>query len=731
MKARFEALQVVGARTTHAVKGSEKGVMERFGSRVFNRQVMEQRLPKAVYQNVISAMQGRGKIQPEHADTIAMAMKDWAVELGATHYTHWFQPLTGAAAEKHDAFIDWKTTDTVIEKFGGNQLIQGEPDASSFPSGGLRSTYEARGYTGWDPSSYAFVWKGGDGMMLCIPSVFFSWTGDVLDKKIPLLRADQKINDACMRLLALTGTDANSVFSTLGWEQEYFIVDRALRNLRPDLLLLGRTVYGDIGPKGQELDDHYFGAIKDRILSFMKDFENEAMELGIAVKTRHNEVAPSQYEIAPVFEKASLSVDHNILMMELMRHVAVQHNLVCLFHEKPFAGVNGSGKHNNWSLATDTGFNLLDPTDTPESSLQFLIMITAVLHAVYENSDLLRASVGSAANDYRLGANEAPPAIISVYLGDALESLFNDIESKGSHTSSEKVKYDLGIPVIPHLSKDNTDRNRTSPFAFTGNKFEFRAVGASASCALPITMLNAIVSHSLNKIVDDIEANLNGTNPHSKGVPTRKALAEAAMPVLKKYLKHSKSIRFTGDNYSDAWEKEAKKRGLGNFHKSTHAFAALKSAKACMVFQGILTKQELEARYEISMELYAKNSNIEAKLMVDLFRTQILPAAIDCQKAVAESLQALSAVQKGGGVQQRAVLKELSNAIEEAIKAVDGVEGARASAMAKHGAACALAFSDVVSLKNSIARKAVDALECIVDDRRWPLPKYRELLFLV
>lgn len=731
MNPRYVALETTGKRARPEIGEALDGqASDSFGMHVFNRSVMQKMLPKEVYINLGNAMEGKEKIRQEFADIIAVAMKEWASGHGATHYSHWFQPLTGASAEKHDSFIEWKSQDQMIEKFTGKQLIQGEPDASSFPSGGLRSTYEARGYTGWDPTSPVFVWYGGDGVTLCIPSVFFSWTGDVLDTKIPLLRSDKIINDAVMRLLKVTGIHATHVNSTLGCEQEYFVIDRAWRNLRPDLVMSGRTVFGASAPKGQELQDHYFGAVKDRILCYMRDFEIAALKLGIPVKTRHNEVAPAQHEVAPVFERSSSAIDHNILLMELMRQIAVKHDLSCLLHEKPFHDINGSGKHCNWSLATDTGINLLDPTDTPENNVHFLVLLAAILNAVHEHSALLRASIGSFSNDYRLGGHEAPPAIISVYLGKELELIIENIEKKGSHkTSSGKIGYDLGIPVGPELSKDKTDRNRTSPFAFTGNKFEFRAVGSSANPSFPITVLNAIVAESLHHIVDEIEAELG-----SKGHPSKKSLIDAVIPVVRKYFRASRNIRFGGDNYSEDWVAEAKKRNLPIVKKSIVAFEALKSEKTARAFKGILTKQELHSRYDILAEIYSHHTNIEAKLMVDIFRTQILPAAIKQQQGLSTSIAAFGAA--GGQVKkltgQKALLNALSDSIEKAIKAVDALEEARAQAAAitnleKRGKT----FCDKVVPKGEHLRELVDNLEIHIDDALWPLPKYREMLFIV
>lgn len=729
MNPRYKALENIEKRSRHILNDLKTaGSSETFGINVFNRSVMQKMLPKEVYKNVLQAIEGKEKIRPEFADTIAAAIKEWAISKGATHYSHWFQPLTGASAEKHDAFIDWNAPDQMLEKFNGKQLIQGEPDASSFPSGGLRSTYEARGYTGWDPTSPIFIWEGGDGVTLCIPSVFFSWTGDVLDQKIPLLRSDRKIHDASMRLLNLLGIPASYVNSTLGCEQEYFVIDRAWRNLRPDLVLAGRTVFGAESPKGQELQDHYFGAVKDRILCFMQDFENAALKLGIPVKTRHNEVAPAQHEVAPVFERSSLAVDHNILLMELMRQIAVKHDLACLLHEKPFDGLNGSGKHCNWSLATDTGINLLDPTDIPENNLNFLILITAILKAIHDHSALLRASIASASNDFRLGGHEAPPAIISVYLGEELEAVLQNIEEKGAHMrASKKNKYDLGIPVTPDFTKENTDRNRTSPFAFTGNKFEFRAVGSSANPSFPMTVLNVIVAESLNGILDEIEQAL------SEKPAAKKNLLEVALPVVRKYLKASRDIRFAGDNYSEEWSKEAKRRKLPIIKKSIDAFEALKIGKTIKAFQGILTEQELHSRYEILVETYCHSVNIETKLMLDIARSQILPAAIQHQKDLATSLTGyVGIIRSAKGIKgQVKILNSLSTTIEKFIAAIDRVSAAQTKAAAiKKLEQRGQAFCYKVLPECEALRIIVDNLEIHINDAIWPLPKYREILFI-
>lgn len=725
MNPRSVALATITNRSKSSVKfNPNECCSDVFGAHVFNRRVMQKMLPREVYKNIIRAMDAREKIKPEYSDTIAMAMKEWAISMGATHYSHWFQPLTGATAEKHDAFIDWCAPDQVIEKFSGKQLIQGEPDASSFPSGGLRSTYEARGYTGWDPTSPVFLWNGGDGMTLCIPSIFFSWTGDVLDTKIPLLRSDSKLNDAVLRLLKLTGIQADHINTTLGCEQEYFVIDRAWRNLRPDLVLGGRTVFGASAPKGQQLQDHYFGAVKDRILAFMRDFEVEALKLGIPVKTRHNEVAPAQHEVAPVFEQASLGIDHNILLMELMRQIAWKHDLACLLHEKPFHDINGSGKHCNWSISTDTGINLLDPSDTPENNLHFIVLIAAILDAVHRHSGLLRASIASAANDFRLGGHEAPPAIISVYLGEELERVLNDIEKKGNHIRQAGSKaYNLGLSVSPDYSKDSTDRNRTSPFAFTGNKFEFRAVGSSANPSFPITVLNAIVAESINRLVDDLEEALKG----KKG---KEELFGAIIEVARKYLRQSKDVRFGGDNYSEEWQKEAKKRNLPIIKKSIDSFAELTKPATVAAFDRILNAEELKSRREILTEIYTHTVEIEVNLMIDLFKTQILPAALRWQQELGKSVA--SAVGLSKKSPQHALLKEFSARIDVAMNTCESLEKSREKALNQKSLdskAQALCYT-VLPLGEEL-RVVVDQLENSMDDHLWPLPKYREMLFIV
>lgn len=713
MNPRFKAVLEVASRRPK-VDATARGAVEKFGHLTFSRAMMQRMLPKEVFNALTQAIEGKGKISAENADIIAAAMKDWAIGLGATHYCHWFQPLTGLSAEKQDAFIEWKGSDTLIEKFSGKQLIKGEPDGSSFPSGGLRGTDEARGYTSWDPSSTVFLRKSGSHSVLYIPSIFFSWTGKALDMKIPLLRSDAKINHAALRLMALCGIEASCVYSTLGTEQEYFLVDRLFYQLRPDLLLAGRTVYGASSPKGQELEDHYFGIIKERQLAFMQEFEAEAFNLGIPLKTRHKEVAPGQFEVAPIFEKSAVAVDHNILLMELIEQIAARHDFACLFHEKPFAGLNGSGKHNNWSLATNTGINLFDPTDSPSTHLPFLILMTATLHAVHEHAALLRASIASLGNDHRLGGHEAPPVIISVYLGKALEELLDNIENETTPSAYVPEKCDLGLSMLPEFVKDNADRNRTSPFAFTGNKFEFRAVGSSANCAFPAAVMNVIVAESLHRICDEIEA---------------RGFKEGVWPIIRKYLKASRPIRFAGDNYSAVWEQEAKERGLPIVKKSFHSFAIFNEPRTRKVFEGVLSEEELKARHHIMVERYAKQMNVEARLMVDMFRTQIFPAALKYQRKMGETIAVHQQIDKAGS-SLTPLYRKLVEVIHEASEAVQILETARHEALAACGEKRGALFCDVVSPRMAEARRWVDELEMLVDDKLWPLPKYRELLFL-
>lgn len=723
MNQRMVALAAFKNRYRPAEPNSYDLPSRDFGAYVFNRSVMQKMLPEEIYNNIVQATRGKQHLRPEYADTIAVAMKEWATNLGATHYSHWFQPLTGAAAEKHDAFIEWNSADKVIEKFTGKQLIQGEPDASSFPSGGLRTTFEARGYTGWDPSSPAFIWKAGHGTTLCIPSVYFSWTGAVLDSKIPFLRSIERLNETILPLLEMVGIAADRITCSIGLEQEYFVIDRNFYEARPDLVLSGRTLFGAPSPKGQQLQDHYFGTVKDRILSFMHHFESEALKLAIPVKTRHNEVAPSQHEVACVVEMGSQALDHNIQLMELMRKIAKEHDLAVLLHEKPFDQLNGSGKHCNWSLTTDTGINLFDPTDTPENNLHFLVLLAGILEALHIHSALLRAAIGSASNDCRLGGHEAPPAIISAFLGEELEKLCQGLASTGTVSASTICqKYDLGLSVIPSLRRDNTDRNRTSPFAFTGNKFEFRAVGSSQHPAIAATVLNAILAKSMEAIVKEIQENYQ----RKKGKPSRDQLVRACLPVIQKRIKASNDIRFHGDNYSPEWEKEAKKRGLPNFTCSVDAFASITSKTTIEAFDAILTPQELESRYAIALETYSHHINIEANLMLEMFKTQVLPAAMKQNELFAKT-----ASQKGF-VKLSKIAKEYVKIVEQAIVFSQELEELQKKAQ-NEGDLVKMAkfYCDKVRPKGEQLREVVDKIETFTDDELWPLVKYRELLFLV
>ncbi len=716
MNPRFEAIKQIQKYPTDAAKQTKREFS--FAQETFHREAMEKALPKNIWANLQLVIEGKTKLNPAFAEPIAEAMKKWAVEKGATHFCHWFQPLTGLAAEKHDAFIDWNSNGDLIERFSGKLLMRGEPDASSFPSGGLRSTSEARGYTAWDPTSFPFLWQTGYSKVLCIPSIFFSWTGKALDMKIPLMRSDAKLNSAALRLLNLLDIDAKFVYSTLGCEQEYFLIDRAFYLLRPDLILAGRSLLGSSPAKGQELEDHYFGTVKERVSAFMVDLEQQAMSLGIPIKTRHAEVAPAQFEFAPLFERASLAVDHNILLMELLRQVAAKHHFASLLHEKPFAKINGSGKHCNWSLATDTGINLLDPN---QPQLLFLTVLAAVVHAVHRHSSLLRASIATPGNDHRLGGHEAPPAIISVYLGESLEKWVRNFEEDKAHQSKAGQSLDLGIPPIPDIPLDETDRNRTSPFAFTGNKFEFRAVGSSQNCAFPICILNVIVADSLNLIVDEME----------KGLLKKKPIKEVAPSVLRKFLKESKAVRFTGDNYSATWRKEAKKRQLPILERSLYAFKELVRPESVKAFEGVLSKSELESRVEIMRERYIKTINIEARLLHEMFYTQILPVSLEYQKQVAKSIKTVNEAGHSLQSSQTSLVKKIAHHIGLAIDQVNTLEKERQKASQLSEDKKGMAYCDNVAAVAEAARKTIDELELMIDDRLWPLPKYREMLHIL
>jgi len=724
---RFQALQETANRKPVKVEELDKKSVI-FGSNVFNDKAMRQFLTKEAYQAVQSAILHGTKIDRKIAEYIAMGMKEWALSKGVTHYTHWFQPLTGATAEKHDAFFETSFDGSdPVEKFGGGQLVQQEPDASSFPNGGIRNTFEARGYTAWDPTSPAFIY----GTTLCIPTVFVSYTGEALDNKAPLLRALNAIDDAATDVARYFDKNVKKVTPTLGWEQEYFLIDKALANSRPDIVLTGRTLLGHASAKGQQLEDHYFGSIPTRVLNYMRDLENECMLLGIPVKTRHNEVAPNQFELAPIFEETNLAVDHNALLMDIMSKVAERHDFRVLLHEKPFQGVNGSGKHNNWSMATDTGVNLLAPGKTPMSNLQFLTFFINTIKAVYTYEELLRASIASASNDHRLGANEAPPAIISVFIGQQLTKVLAELEGVSNGKLSPEEKTDLKLNVvgkIPDVLLDNTDRNRTSPFAFTGNKFEFRAVGSSANCAVAMTTLNSIVAKQLRDFKKEVDALIE-----SKGLKKD----EAIFNVLREYIKQTKAILFEGDGYSEAWEKEAAKRKLSN-HKTTPKALKAKVSKAAMaLFEelGVMNHVEVEARYEIELEEYTKKIQIEGRVLGDIARNHVVPTAIKYQNTLIENVKGLKEIfgskefESVAG-EQISLIRTISAHIEGINKNVLAMTEERKKANALGSAEkMAEAYCDKVKPYFDIIREHCDKLELLVDDEVWTLTKYRELLF--
>jgi glutamine synthetase len=694
---------------------------EAFASLVFNDAVQQARLPKPVYHALRRTITHGDPLDPSVADAVASAVKDWAVEHGATHYTHWFQPLTGITAEKHDSFLVPTSDGRAVAEFSAKELIRGEPDASSFPSGGMRSTFEARGYTAWDPTSPLWLLKSGDSVTLVIPTAFVSWTGEALDKKTPLLRSMEALSKQAVRVLKLFGSTAERVVTTCGSEQEYFLIDRYFYLSRPDLINAGRTLFGARPPKGQELEDQYFGAIPDRVMAFMSEVESELYKIGVPVKTRHNEVAPSQYEIAPVFENANVATDHQMMTMETMRRAAPKFGLACLLHEKPFAGVNGSGKHLNWSMSDDEGHNLLSPGANPHDNMQFLVFCTAVVRAVNKWQGLLRASIASAGNDHRLGANEAPPAIISVFLGDMLTDIFDQIEKGGAKSTKHGGELDTGVMVLPKLPRDAGDRNRTSPFAFTGNKFEFRAVSANQSIAYPNIALNVAVTESLDYMATELE----------KGVKAGKSLEKAVAELLPKVIKENKRIIFNGNNYSKEWEKEAAKRGLLNLRNTVDALPQLVTAEVVAIFEKykVLNGRELKARYEVMVETYNKTVNVEGQLMVLMANRYILPAALEYQKKVAESVAAVKAA-GGKTIEGRKTLAELTALIDDFGKATDKLAHAldhdsngSAEKHAKH-------FRDAIVPAMAALREAGDALELVVPHEMWPLATYREMLFI-
>lgn len=697
---------------------------EIYGADVFDLRKMRERLPKGTFKAVVAAVERGERLSQLDADVIATAMKDWAIERGATHYTHWFQPMTGQTAEKHDGLTIPDGEGGVVFSLSGNDLVQGEPDASSFPSGGLRATFEARGYTAWDPTSPAFIVRGANYATLCIPTAFVSWNGEALDKKIPLLRSIDALNTQAMRILKIFGTDqgVSSVGSTLGAEQEYFLVDRNLYFARQDLATCDRTLFGNRPPKHQQMEDHYFGSIQPRVLAFMAQVEDELYRLGVPVRTRHNEVAPGQFEIAPLFESTNIACDHQMLTMETLKRVAGRFGFACILHEKPFAGVNGSGKHNNWSLATNTGVNLLDPQDETHTNLQFMVFLCAVIRAVDLHADLLRAAIASASNDHRLGANEAPPAIISIFLGDMLADLVEQLEKGSPSRTLKGGRLELGARTLPTLRRDSGDRNRTSPFAFTGNKFEFRAVGSSASVAWPNTVINTIVAESLDFVAGEIEGKLKGDSP------TEAQIEKVVKAVLQQIVKEHKRVVFNGDGYSEAWHQEAEKRGLPNLRSTPDALPALQTTKARNLFKKykVLSKAELDSRAEIFSHSYVTRMQIEGETMVAMARQQILPAAFAHQRNVAETVAAT----EGAGVDAsdtREVLEETADLIARfraQTAKLEGVLGSIPHDVQKGGRF----VRDEVFPAMEDLRSLGDALEEVVAAGLWPMPTYRELL---
>ncbi len=729
MSLRFDAIKGISADNGESkVAGSPK-ITAIFGENVFTIKTAREYLSDEGYKSLVSSIKGGKKIDRAVANQIAAGIRQWAESKGVTHFTHWFQPLTGTTAEKHDSFFTLKSDGTAIEEFDGAALIQQEPDASSFPSGGIRATFEARGYTAWDPSSPAFIMEIGAGKTLCIPTIFVSYTGETLDYKAPLLKSLEALNKSAVEVANFFDKNVTKVSATLGWEQEYFVVDEGLANARPDLVLSGRTVFGHAPAKGQQLEDHYFGSIPERVYAFMRDFEEESYKLGIPLRTRHNEVAPAQFECAPIFEEVSVAVDHNILMMDVMDRVARRHKLRVLLHEKPFAGINGSGKHNNWSMATDTGVNLLAPGKTPKTNFMFLTFFVNTIKAVHDYADVLRASIASAGNDHRLGANEAPPAIISVFIGQYLSKVLQDVKERVGDKFDEQDEAILKLDLhrsIPELLLDNTDRNRTSPFAFTGNKFEFRAVGSSANCANAMTILNAIMAETLKNFKKEVDALIE------KGEKKEIAI----MHVIREYIVSSEKVLFEGDGYSEEWQKEAEKRGLPNIKTSPLALDALVSDKAKHLFESnnVLSHVELEARHEIELEKYIKKVQIEARIIGELATSHILPAAIKYQNVLITNVKGLKelGLAESSYANQKQILEKISEHISkvsdlvekmiQARKVVNAIESSRTKAIAYESQVKAPFFDAI--------RYNVDKLELLVDDEYWLLPKYREMLFL-
>jgi glutamine synthetase len=728
MSLRFNAINNLTTSPTIVVDKSAK-ITAVFASNVFTLKAAREFLSDEAYKSLQGSIKAGQKIDRAVANQIATGMRAWAEVKGVTHFTHWFQPLTGTTAEKHDSFFTLKGDGTPIEQFEGDALVQQEPDASSFPSGGLRATFEARGYTAWDPSSPPFIMEIGQGKTLCIPTIFVSYTGESLDYKAPLLKALDALNKAAVDVCNYFDKNVTRVTPTLGWEQEYFVIDEAMFNARPDLVMTGRTVYGHSSAKNQQLEDQYFGSIPERVYAYMRDFETESYKLGIPLRTRHNEVAPGQYECAPIFEEVSVAVDHNSLLMDVMERVARRHGLRVLLHEKPFAGINGSGKHNNWSMATDTGVNLLAPGKTPKTNLMFLTFFVNTIKAVHDYSDILRASIASAPNDHRLGANEAPPAIISVFTGQYLSKVLQDVKERVSDKMDETDESMLKIDIhrsIPELLMDNTDRNRTSPFAFTGNKFEFRAVGSTANCANPMTVLNTIMADTLKTFKKEVDELI------SKGEKKEIAI----MHVIRQYIVDSEKVLFEGDGYSEAWANEAHKRGLPNVKTTPLALDAMVTEKAKHLFESnnIYTHSELEARHEIELEKYIKKVQIESRIMGELATSHILPPAIRYQNLLANNIRGLkeAGLSEASFSNQKQILEKISEHISKvsdlvekmilARKACNNIESTRTKAIAYQSQVKDAFFDEI--------RYNVDKLELLIDDKEWYLPKYREMLFL-
>jgi glutamine synthetase len=723
---RFSALQVAGTHKPKHFETPTTRVSDYFGSHTFNKKAMREYMTKEAYESVMSAIDKGTKITRDVADQVASAMKSWAIAKGATHYTHWFQPLTGTTAEKHDSFFEPTEDGEAIEKFSGGMLVQAEPDASSFPSGGIRNTFEARGYTAWDPTSPTFV----IGTTLCIPTVFVSYTGEALDNKTPLLRALQSVDQAATAVCQYFDRNVNKVQATLGWEQEYFLVDAALFNARPDLVLTGRALLGHSPAKGQQLEDHYFGSIPERVIQFMREVEFEARKLGVPIKTRHNEVAPAQFEFAPVFEEANVAVDHNSLFMDLLEKIARRHDFRVLLHEKPFAGINGSGKHNNWSLATNTGINLLSPGKTPKTNLQFLTFFVNTIKAVHDHADLLRASIASAGNDHRLGANEAPPAIISVFIGSQLSSVLDELENIETGKLSPEKKTDLKLNVvgkIPEILLDNTDRNRTSPFAFTGNKFELRAVGSNQNCAQSMTVLNMIVAKQLRAFKQEVDQLI------AKGMKKD----DAIFNILKEYIKSSKNIRFEGDGYSDGWKDEAAKRGLNNITDTPRALDTYVKEDVLNLFEetGVMSKVEVEARHEIMLEEYFKRIQIESRVLGDIAGNHIVPTAIRYQNMLIENVQRLKDILDANtftevAKEQLDMIKAISAHISNILADKEAmIEERKKANKLEDARERAVAYCDHVKPYFDRIRYHADKLEMIIDDESWTMVKFREMLF--